>query len=165
MENTPENNQETVVAQWEQPARVGITAGGTGRLWLMAVPAALILTGLAFWQREVNFGLAAAVVLVAVLALQLQNRNSSLVIAVTNLRIVVGRREYPLADLAGFWLNDEGDVVEVNLENKKPGLLPMSFLYATPSPDEARGTLGQVLPELEPRQSRLGGRFSRLFRL
>lgn len=162
--STPE---EAVIAQWEQPARAGMLSSGKGTrmLWTIALPVAAILLIVAFWQREVNFGLAAAVILVAVFALKSQERNASLVIAITNLRIVIGKREYPLSDLAGFWLADEGDVIEVNLEGKKPGLLPMTFLYATPSLDEARATLGQALPELEPREKKLNDTLGKYFKL
>ncbi|HSI21216.1 MAG TPA: hypothetical protein VLA04_06030 [Verrucomicrobiae bacterium] len=158
---------EAVIAQWEQPERVGILSnkGGTRKLLLMASPLAVVLVLLAIWQRQLNFALAAAVLLVAIFAVRSQSKSSSLTIAVTSLRIVVGKREHMVSELAGFWLSDQGDVVEINLEGKKPGLLPITFLAPAPSMNEAREIMSQVLQELEPREKRFGDSVGSYFRL
>jgi hypothetical protein len=158
---------EAVIAQWEQPTPVGMLSGrgGLGKIWIIAVVVAALLIAAAIWQRELNLGLAGGVMLLAALALQTQRRAQALPVTLTTQRIIIGKRDYPISNLAGFWLADQGDVVEVNLENTKPGLLPMTFLYATPSLDEARDVLTQVLPELEPREKKLGDKVNGYFKL
>lgn len=160
-----EPEAETLLAQWEQPAEAVPARGGAGRLFLLAVPIAAALIGLAVWQRELNFGLAALGVLVAPFALRSQSRAGAPQVSVTNLRIVLGKREHLLSNLAGFWLDTSDGAVAINLETKKPGLLPTSFLYANGSADEARATMDQVLPELEPREKKLGDRLGTYFKL
>lgn len=159
--------QETVLAQWQQPSPTGMLSGrtGLGTIWLFALVVAAGLIAIAIWQHELNFGLAGGVILLAAVALQTQRRAAALPVSITTSRIVIGKRDYPLATLAGFWLADQGDVVEVNLETAKPGLLPMTFLYAKPSLEEARAVLGQVLPELQPREKKAGDRLNKFLRL
>jgi hypothetical protein len=162
-----EPQEETLIAEWEQPAHVGALSGQASlkKVWLIAGSAALVFTTLAILLREFNFGLAAIVALLAGIVLQTQQKTHSLPVVVTSRQIFVGKRGYLVSDLAGFWLDTNGEAVEINLETAKPGLIPMTFLYANDSDDEARATLGKILPELQPREKKLGDKVGSYFKL
>jgi hypothetical protein len=150
-----EPQEETLIAEWEQPAHVGALSGQASlkKVWLIAGSAALVFTTLAI------------VALLAGIVLQTQQKTHSLPVVVTSRQIFVGKRGYLVSDLAGFWLDTNGEAVEINLETAKPGLIPMTFLYANDSDDEARATLGKILPELQPREKKLGDKVGSYFKL
>lgn len=153
---------EQALAQWEQPHQASQVSGT--KIWMFAVPVGLGLLALAIWQKEWNYGLGAAAVLAGAAAFTVQNRGAALMVTVTTNKIVIGKRAYALSDLAGFWLAEGPAGIEVNLERKKPGLLPTTFVYPSLNKEETRQLMGQVLAELEPRRSSLGEQVSRYFR-
>ena len=159
--------EELLISQWEQPVPEGAltSSGGTTKLLLLAIPVALVLGVLAIWQKELNYALAGAVILVGLVAARMQNKSENLSIAITTHRIVLGKREYPLASFSGFWIARSNNLTEINLETKRTSLLPITLLSDTNDADAARAIFSQILPELEPRERTLGDRVGRYFRL
>jgi len=127
---------------------------------------AALLTFLGFWLHDFTYYLAAVTIVAATVAVISQRRRPAAgrEVTLTTQNLMVGRRSYPLSDLAGFWLEAAGEVTAVNVEPSKASVLPINFLY----PDdihEARTTMLEVLPELEARHKAAGDRLSRYIRL
>jgi hypothetical protein len=161
--------EETILSQWQEPeitssSTVATSLPVVGGVTLFAIG---ILIGLAIWQKDFTFYLAAAVALVAGLTVILQKRRPdvSLPVSLTTTRIIVGTKDYPLSDLAGFWLEESPGALVVNLEPKRSALVPITFLFDTLSEQEARQALLQVLPELEAREKTLSDTLNRYIHL
>jgi hypothetical protein len=160
-ETTP--TQETLLMQWQQPAREQHI--NAAKAAAFAIPVFIALIALAWWLKNLNLALVGGVVFVALLALRSQSRAGALEIALTNQRIIIGKRGYPLKDFKGFWLGTNDSAVEITLETEKPSMLPTTFLFATNSIDEARNLMSTVLPEVEAHEKKLGDRVATYFRL
>jgi hypothetical protein len=122
---------------------------------------------LAYWLNESSFYIAGAVILVAVIALLVQSKRSTPLkqITITNLRIGINESEISLSELAGFWLENTGDGLVINLENKQPTFLPVSFFFANQETETAKKVMIQILPELEPRSSHFTDKLTQYFRI
>jgi hypothetical protein len=160
--------EEALVAEWQEAEREAVR--GTVPPSAIVIGGSIlgvVLVGLGIWQHEFNFYLAAIVIFLAVttVIVQMRRQGVPLPITLTTYRLIVGKRQYAIADLAGFWLGRDGGNVEINVETKKPGMVPISFLYSTSIESEARATLGQVMPELEPRLPTATDSIARYFRL
>lgn len=167
----PQNTQveEQLLTQWVEPEQAH--SQFSARLKFSLVAGGLLLSTLivaaGYWLKEFSFYVAAAVVLMGVAAMFAQNKRPIHLktITITNQRIGVDDREIFLADLAGFWLQQEVEGLVVTLEHKKSALIPVSFFFANESTETAKQTLLQVLPELEPRAAHFTDRFSNYFRI
>lgn len=145
--------EERLITQWVEPDEQ--SAPGMNPLFLygggLLFAALLVLVGI--WQKEANYYLAAGVISTALLAFRTQHRHDTpnLEVFITNVRVVIGKHEHALEDLAGFWLQtDATDTLIITFEHKKPAILPASCRTAA-SEQQTRAELTQVLPELEPR--------------
>lgn len=157
-----------LVAEWDTPSLAEL-GGSKNRLYLlMGTPvAALLLVALGIWQHNLTYYIAAAVALSAWGALFSQKKTDrqQLHILLTTRMLKIGKKTFPLAQLAGFWLEKEEDLIQVNIEPNKAAALPISFLYPTDELEDARETLLTVLPEVEAREESFADNVNRLFRL
>jgi len=165
--STP-TGEEVALAQWQESEHIKpvFPFGGITGLATIASLIILVLIVLGVWQHDFNFYFIAGVILIASASLIIQMRRDTprLNITLTDRRLIVGNRQYLLSDVAGFWPQHDDATLAINIEMKKPGLLPVTFLYQNDNIDEVREVLGQVLPELEPRVQSSMDRVSRYFR-
>jgi hypothetical protein len=165
----PQAAPEQLVAEWTEPNEKLAELSQLPLVTVIIGAAILIglLIGLGVWLRDFTLYMAAAASLAAAVAVISQRRRpaASRTVSLTTQNLVVGRRTYPLSDLAGFWLESVGEVTAVNVEPSKAAVLPINFLYPSAERAEARATLLEVLPELEPRHTTAGDSLSRYIRL
>lgn len=168
MDENSQSNPEVLVAEWDEPTREVTQA--PARLKLLIIVASLVvaagLVGIAIWQHQFSFYLGAAAALVGGFALISQDRQPDAPqhIALTSTRLIVGKSEYPLIKLAGFWMDSEGGHLVINIESKKRQFLPITFFYPSNEYEEALHTLTQALPEIEPPAQHLSDNINRYFR-
>jgi hypothetical protein len=162
MDQESPSTEEVLINQWQQPTRAQQI--NLGKATLLALPVLAALAALAWWQKNLNFALVGAVVAAALVTLRSQNKAGALEITLTNQRIIIGRRGYPLSGYVGYWLGEADGAIEINLETEKPQLLPTTFLYANNSMEEARSVMGQILTEMEPRERKLSDKAASYFR-
>jgi len=160
---------EQLVVEWVEPTESAesgtqiplrlVIGGGLG------IAAVLILIGVL--AKDFTYYLAATAMVAAGSAIVSQRRKPAAgrAVSLTTQALHVGRSTYPLTDVAGFWLEQAYDAVAVNIEPKKAAMLPITFLYPSEHPEDARQTLLEVLPELEPRQKTAADSLSRFIRL
>jgi hypothetical protein len=162
-----ETPEEVLVAEWEQPDSAGLLSSkqGFARAALAVGGVAAVLIGLAVWQRELNYVLVAAVLVLSLVAVRTQNKRGSMAITLTNLRIAVGKRQHFIEELAGYWLRTSHGFVEINLETKRPSLVPITFLANSTSLEEVAALLRPLLPEVEPRDEGFADQLARRFRM
>ncbi len=152
---SPTTPTETVIAQWTEPQVNPLTNRSTllviGGVSLFFC---IILGAIGYFQKDWTFYLAAFAALVAggALGIQRTRPRPSLLIVLTDQRLQVGRNEYDLANIAGFWFEEPGSECVINVELASGSLFPISFLYPTNNSEEARSLLLSVMPEVEPRQ-------------
>ncbi len=162
---------EEAVASWQEPPAVIVVLPPQVRrkLILGAAAATVILLGLALWMRSINLFLAAVVIVVGVFSVLKRQKQpeEQLDVQLTTRAVSIGKRVYPLEDLAGFWLQQDEDdgALVVTIEHKKPMLIPPTFSYANTDEEDARQTLTAILPELEPRRTQFLDKYSRYFRI
>ena len=162
--------QDSIIAQWQEPATVSAFNFSPQRWRLIWVSLGIVFAALlayGIWKTDATFYLGAGVILAATASLVVQRRRPAqgLPITLTNTDLQVGKRSYPLKDLAGFWLHADAGTLAINVETKRRAALPISFLYTTASVDEARALFLQVLPELEARPGTINDTISRWLRL
>jgi hypothetical protein len=159
---------ESPLAEWQEPA---IAGRPLSRNTLMAIiggsaGVAILMIILGIFAGGFNFYFGAVVAIAAGISLVMQSRGSGpgRTVVLTNRRLIVGNRSYALEGLAGFWLQDEPDHVQVNVEPSKAALVPVSFA-TDGTPEEIRNQLLQALPEVEARRETFSDRINRSFRL
>lgn len=159
---------ETLLAEWDEPTREATKA--PARLKLLIIVASLVvaagLVGIAIWQHQFSFYLGAAAALVGGFALINQDRRPDVPqhIVLTTTRVIVGKSEHLLIDLAGFWMDSESGYLVINIESKKRQFLPISFFFSSNDYEDALHTLTQALPEIEPPAQHLSDNINRYFR-
>ncbi|MEI6477465.1 MAG: hypothetical protein WCO52_00545 [bacterium] len=160
---------EELVAQWTEPTRV--TPPNQQQFTLQVFAGASVVTVLmlllGYFQQDITFYMAAVAAVAAGIFLVTQRRrvHPSLEIALTTTRLVVGKHEYPLGTLAGFWLQEDLGQLLVNIEPSKAATYPVCFLYANDNEEEARQILHGVMAEVEPRKQTTADAISRYFRI
>ncbi len=160
--------EETLLAEWQEAEHP--LPGVSGKNLSLLVFGGAILTvaaiGVAIWQQDYNLYFIAAVLILGIVTLLVQNRRTtpSLTITITNIRLLVGNRQYLMEELAGFWLQHDRETVVINVEPKKAAMVPVTFLYSVNNTDEARRTLQQIMPELESRLPNSSDKINRYFR-
>lgn len=90
-----------------------------------------------------------------------KNPTQKLEIIISETIIQVGQKEYNISDFGGFWVKNANELIEVNLENKKPKLLPITFYYANSNIDEAKSIFLQFLPEVASRDTSISDTISK----
>jgi len=168
-EPTPQSAaaDERLLGEWQEPAAaassggpgMGLVIGGS----VLAV-AALIAMGYFLKDSTYYFGAVAAVAFALAIGVQRRGGGQPRGITLSTAHIQIGKKDYVLADMAGFWLKTDAGQTVINLEPKKVSAFPLSFLH-TASESEARAVMLNVLPELEPRQDDITDRVSRYFKL
>lgn len=159
---------EHLVAQWTEPERnqtnLNKKVPVLSLLGLCLVLGLLIFLGI---RSNRTYFLTVAVLITAGFAVVMQRKVPSprLVITLTNLRIVIGRKSFLLSDLAGFWLEETDGQILVNLEPKKAAITPVNFLYPEGTKEEARQTLLRIIPEVEPRQKNISDWLNQYWRV
>ena len=160
--------EEVSLAQWQESEHIRpvFPFGGVPGLIGISVAVIVVLIFLGAWQHDTNFYIFAVVVLIAAATLVIQMRRESprLQITLTTRRLVVGNKQYALSDIAGFWPQHDDGTLAINVEMKKPGILPVTFLYENDDIGEARETMDEVMPELEARIPSSMDAVSRYFR-
>jgi len=161
-------SEETLLAEWQEATHpLPELSGKTLSLLILggSVLAAASI-GLAIWFHEFNLYFVAVVLILAVSTLIVQNRKptASLKVTITNVRLMVGNRQYLMEDLAGFWLQSDRETVVINVEPKKASMVPITFLFAENNTEAARQTMLAIMPELESRLPNATDRINRYFR-
>jgi peptidoglycan/LPS O-acetylase OafA/YrhL len=148
---------EPTISPLERRQRMTLAMGSIGLC-------ALLLT-LASWQREVSFGIGAAVALAASVALFAPSQFSAKPrsVQVSKDTLIINDRSWETALLAGFWLKADSDYTLVTFEHKKPLAFPLTALFPG-TPDEAAALLQPYLAELEPRSTTGIDRFTRFLK-
>ena len=167
MEQVEPQAEEELVAEWTEPEiSQPVSKRRTAAIVLAGVALAAIMAGLGFWQSDFTYYLAAAASLVGAAAIALQKRRPTqpLPVSLTTQRLIVGRRGYLLTELAGFWLETEGETCVVNVEPSKPAMFPIAFRFPG-TEEDAREALSSQLHELEPRRKDLTDTINRYFRV
>ena len=161
-------SKEVALAQWQGP--VSTLKVSKKSLTVIVVAAVLLSVGfgfLGYWFKDSTYYLAAVVAPVIAFSIITQNRasGSQMQITLTNLNIIVGNKGYPMADMAGFWLEKEAGVTAINIEPKKAAMLPITFSYPSENFDEVRQVMLQALPEVEPRQKNISDSINKYFKI
>ena len=154
-----------VIAQWQEPATPSLLSRLPNfKLILLGgilVIAALI--ALSVWLKDLTYALAAGVVVSAGSAVISQNRRVAppIAVEVSTTRLTVGARQYPLSDLAGFWLEPSPTALAVHVEPSRGTAVPITFLYPNTNIEECRELLLEVLSEVEPRTATANDKLNR----
>jgi hypothetical protein len=170
---TPEDvaarTPEALIAQWEEPRREIQPLDPTTRLLVMGGGPfiALVFILMAVFLHRFSYYLAAVAALAAMGAVLAQSRQTTptLTISLTNTRLVVGKKNYPLTDLSGFWMQKDGEHLMIHVEMTKATLVPITFAYSSVDQEDARETLSKALPEVEARIQQIGDSVNQYFRL
>jgi len=160
---------EATLASWTEPSAKQVVLQQLPLSYVIAATAVLtvILVFLGWLMDDFNFYGGALVMLMAGVAVTVQHRQPprERTVIITTQNVQIGRRTYPLNTLAGFWLEQAGEVIAVNIEPKKASMLPINLLYPSVNAQEARAAFAQVMPELEPRATSTTDSLSRYIRL
>ena len=161
-------NEEVLLAEWQEAEHPlpGISGKNLSLLVLVGAVLTVASIAVAIWQSDYNLYFIAAVLILGIITLLVQNRRTSpsLKITITNIRLLVGNRQYLMEELAGFWLQHDRETVVVNIEPKKAAMVPITFLFSVNNTEEARKTLQSIMPELESRLPNSTDKINRYFR-
>lgn len=155
-----------ILAQWTEPEikfSETVIKKYTQQMVIIGTILFIAAILLAWFLKDNNFYFFSVVVVMFTVYSIIHKRNPSqkLNVTVGDSSIQVGKNEYQIANLAGFWLKNTNEVIEINLEYKKPQLLPITFHYANSDIDEARSIFIQLLPEVAPRDTTLSDSISK----
>lgn len=169
MDESQEQQIEEPLAEWQEPSlpSLGSNLPLVPSLVVLGV-IALAMVLVAYFAKIASFYIA-AVACAAAAGILISGKNKESVgrsITLTDDSFIINSRTIPFAQLAGFWLeeSDLDTITQINLELKKPGLLPISCTI--PSTEaETRDILIQVLAELESREKTPADDLAKRFRL
>ena len=167
--DVPLQQEDVLIAEWVEPTlptlfsklkQPRLLAVGVGLVFVILITLAIVL-------HNSDFLLGATLVASASSAFYAQYKHTpqALTIRLTTTLLYVGKHTYPLNDLAGFWLERNGDFLAVNVEPNKAVAIPITFLYPNTSSEECRELLLEALPEVEPRIQTVNDRLNRWIHL
>ena len=159
---------EKEVLRWKEPTLSSPSqALPPSSIMLISQVTAILLLLFGYWQKDYTLYVAAPVASLAGLALRAQRHtpHREATIILTTERLIVADKSFFLCDLAGFWIETEEDHLVINIESKKPSLVPMSLLYPLVNSKELAQQLLSVLAEVEPREPQFADRLSRYLHL
>lgn len=139
------------IAQWtDRSNRSFTTRERQILLGVLAIGTAVMLS-IAIWLDDLSLYLAAAVFVAIGISIAVQKKTSpKLTVSLFYDHLEVGTSNYPISDLAGFWLQKISGKLYLQIENKR-SFLPISLEYPTLNSSKLRQEFLEVLPELEPR--------------
>lgn len=157
---------EKILASWTEPEIVfdpEVIKKYITLMTLICVPLFILAIAGGWFFKDSNYYFFALAIL-AFLFFSIshkKNPTQKLEITIGENTIQVGQKEYNISDLGGFWVKNHKELIEINLENKKPQLLPVTFYYANSNIDEAKSVFLQFLPEVAPRDSSISDAISK----
>ena len=160
-------NSDEIISEWEEPLED--TSFAIPRLWvvLTCIGIAILFALVGFFTKQSNFYFGAAAILATgfVVWSEKHAKPQPRKITISQYGIQINAKYYPVADLLGFWLEQDGEIVIVNLEPRKKSFFPISLLYPDETRNQIRTLLLQVLPEVEPRSKAVGDDVNKIIRL
>ena len=153
------------IVHWSDLSHAAFNPAQRQTLLAVLLSGTLIMIGLGIAFHELNFYLAAVVFLTIGASIAAQRTNEEEIqISLREDELQVGSKTYPIAELAGFWLEETDSQLMIHIESRR-SVLPISLSYRNRDANEARTNFTEVLSELEPREKTLNDKIAEWLKL